>query len=198
MHLIPTADGHTGPIRCSATLKQYMLCLVQMAFLKFYFIHACLSILFHLSPYFTMLLNPPQIEKCCEGAREMSCVLHAAWSFISARAGGWLHSMLCEWCLSGSVLGGCFSKVEDIAPCSSSALGQLTVSHTGTVNKHGVAWCEAYPQATIPWGPYSTAAPTPVFVSSWSRLWCHMKEQADMPVTAACSSFLSPTQSSNP
>lgn len=110
------------------------------------------------------------------GARRMRFALHKAWYFILGCAGGWLHPMLCERCLSGSVPGGCFSKVEDIAPFSSWCLSGCWPGHTvGTVNKHGVAWCEVSPQAVALQGPKSTAAPLAVVCFPYMQdlTWCH-------------------------
>lgn len=56
----------------------------------------------------------------------------------------------------------------------------------GTVNKHGVAWCEVSPQAISPMRPSS---PLPL---AEDLMRCHVREQADMPVTAECSTLRQP------
>lgn len=104
-----------------------------------------------------MLLNPHTDWKMPWAARQMRFVLREAWSLILACAGGWLHPILREWCLSGSVPGGSFTIVEDVAPPH--RLWGSWPGHTvGTVNKHGVARCEVSPQAISPEGH---SCPTP-------------------------------------
>lgn len=126
--LILAADGQTSLIKCrilwsiNIALKLHVLYPVHLAFYTEEE-YGCLSLSFHLSPYFTMLLKPHTDWKMLWGARQMSFVLHKAWSLFLGCAVGWLHPKLCEWCLSSSVLGGFFSKVEDIFPFPPSASG---------------------------------------------------------------------------
>ncbi len=145
---------------------------------------ACPSISFHSSPFFAMLLNPNTDWKMPWGARQMRFVLHKAWSLILGCAGGWLHPMLCDWCLSGRVPRGCFSKVEDIAPFPPSPLGQMTGSHCwhGKQTWSGMVW--SVPPGHLPWGGLTAQLPHPLlcFLFIQDLMWCHIKEL----VTAAC------------
>lgn len=128
--LILTTGGQTSLIKCRVLSSIHtalkitcgISCILGILFYteKKY---PCLSLSFHLSPYLTMLLKPHTDWKILTGARQMRFVLHKAWFLFLGCAVGWLHPMLCEWCLSSSVPGGYFSKVEDIFPFLPSASG---------------------------------------------------------------------------
>lgn len=144
-----------------------------------------------------MLLNLHTDWKMPWAARQMRFVQHKVWSLVLGFAGGWLHPMLCEWCLSGSVPGGCFSKVEDIAPFPPPPLGPLTGSHCWHCKQtwSGMVW--SVPPGHLSRGTQQHSCPVRLifFLFMQDLMLCHVREWADMLVTAACSTLLSTTQS---
>lgn len=97
---------------------------------------ACLSISFHFSPYFVVLLNWHTDWKMLRGANRwgLCCI-----KLIQGFAGGWMNPMLCEWCLPGNVLGGYFNPLH---PHPTPPLGELTRSRCwhGKQTWNGMVW----------------------------------------------------------